>query len=96
MIPELELAVKLDPQFGRAWYNLGLARNAQGDVTGAIEALLRAESADPNDPRIPYARATVLAHQGNLAGARAAAQRALELNPNFTAAADLLRQLGGL
>ena len=93
VIPELELAVKLNPQYSQAWYNLGLARSAQGDLAGAAGALLHAESADPNDPRIPYARATVLARQGNIDAAQAAARRALDLNPNFTAAADLLRQL---
>jgi Flp pilus assembly protein TadD len=95
VIPELEQAVKLNPQFARAWYNLGLARSAQGDAVGAITALLRAESADPTDPRIPYARATVLARMGNLREARVAARHALELDHNFTAAADLLQQLGG-
>lgn len=94
VIPELETAVKLNPNFAPAWYNLGLARNAQGDTSGALRALMRGESADPADPRIPYARATILAQQGNLPAARTAAQRALELNLNFAAAADLLRQLG--
>jgi Flp pilus assembly protein TadD len=70
-----------------------LARSAQGDLAAAVGALLHAESADPNDPRIPYARATVLARQGNIEAAQTAARRALDLNPNFTAAADLLRQL---
>ena len=78
----------------RAWYNLGLVRNGGGDNPGALEALARAESADPNDPRIPYARATILGRLGNLSEARTAARRALELQPDFPAAADLLHQLG--
>jgi Flp pilus assembly protein TadD len=94
VIPELEKAVQLDPQLARAWYNLGLARSGRGDDAGANAALVRAESADPDDPRIPYARATVLARMGNLAEARVAARRALELNPGFTAATQLLQQLG--
>jgi len=92
---ELEAAVKCDPRHARAWYNLGLTRSGNADDLGAVEALSRAESADPNDPRIPYARATVLARMGNLNEARTAAQRALELEPNFPAAAGLLRQLNG-
>jgi tetratricopeptide (TPR) repeat protein len=94
MLTELEAAVKCDPRHARAWYNLGLARSGQGDDHGALDALERGETADPNDPRIPYARATILARLGNLAEARTAARRALELQPNFTAAANLLQQLG--
>ena len=95
VIPELELAVKYNPHHARAWYNLGLARSAQGDNMGAKEALAHAETADPDDPRIPYARAIVLAKLGNISEARASAQRALDLAPSFTDAAILLRQLNG-
>lgn len=94
VIPELELAVKYNPRYARAWYNLGLARSAQGDDVEAEAALARGETADPNDPNIPYARATVLTRLGRLNEARAAAQRALSLDPHFTEAASLLRQLG--
>jgi Flp pilus assembly protein TadD len=92
---ELEEAVKCDPRHARAWYNLGLARAGGGDDAGAEAALLRAEAAEPNDPAIPYARATILVRQGRIAEARTAAQRALEINRNFTSAAALLQQLGG-
>ncbi|MGN6552346.1 MAG: tetratricopeptide repeat protein [Verrucomicrobiota bacterium] len=94
VISELEEAVKLDPRHARAWYNLGLARHAAGDSFGAIQALLRAESVDPRDPGIPYARATIHAQLGQMDEAREAARRALQLNPGFTVAANLLRQLG--
>jgi tetratricopeptide (TPR) repeat protein len=95
VLTELEAAVKCDPHHARAWYNLGLARSGQGDDNGALEALLRAETAAPDDPRIPYARATVLARLGNVTEARTAARRALALQPNFPAAAELLQRLGG-
>jgi tetratricopeptide (TPR) repeat protein len=90
---ELERAVKLNPKDARAQYNLGLARNAAGDPDGAIHALLAAEAADPRDPRTPYARATIYAHLGELREARQAARRALELNPGFGDAKNLLQQL---
>lgn len=93
MMQELEQAVKCDPQFARAWYNLGLARSGQGDNPGALAALVRAESAEPSDPSAPYARATVLARMGRTTEARQAAQRVLELNPQFTPASDLIHQL---
>lgn len=95
VVSELELAVQCDPRHARAWYNLGLVRSARGDDAGAVEALLSAETADSSDPRPPYARATVLARLGKINEARIAAQRALELDSNFAAAADLLRQLNG-
>lgn len=95
VLAQLEEAVKLDPRHARAQYNLGLARNAASNPTGAIHALLAAESAAPNDAMIPYARATIHAQLGQLREARQAASRALEINPQFAEAATLLRQLNG-
>jgi len=93
VMAELEEAVKLDPQHLRAGYNLGLARHAAGNSLGAIQALLAAETAAPHDPQIPYARATIHAQLGQVNEARQASRRALELNPEFAAAAALLLQL---
>jgi tetratricopeptide (TPR) repeat protein len=93
VLPELETAVRLDPKNAGAGYNLGLARNAAGDPAGAIRALLAAESGDPYDPRIPYARATIHAQLGQLNEAALAARRALEIDPGFTDAKTLLNQL---
>ena len=90
---ELEAAVKCDPRHDRAWYNLGLARSGSGDELGALAALARAETLATTDPRIPYARATILARLGRFEQARTSARRALELNPHFDAATGLLRQL---
>jgi Flp pilus assembly protein TadD len=93
VMAELEQAVKLDPRHARAAYNLGLARNAAGNPRGAIQALIAAELAEPRDPQIPYARATIHAQLGEIDQARSAASRALELNPQFVPAAQLIRQL---
>ncbi len=90
---ELATTVELEPRHGRAWYNLGLAQNAQGETEQAIKSLVRAESADPHDAGIPYARATILARLERYAEARAAANRALELRPAFNEASTLLRIL---
>ena len=89
----LEQAVRLDPQHARAWYNLGLARHRLGQPEAAMEALARAESIAANDPVAPYARATILAQLGRLPEARQAARRALEIQPDFAPARDLLEQL---
>jgi len=93
-VEALERAVALDPRHARAWYNLGLARHALGQTDQALQALLRAEAADPTDARTPYARATILARLNRIAEARAAAQRALELQPHFPEAELLLQSLG--
>jgi predicted CXXCH cytochrome family protein len=92
-IEALQAAVRLDPGHARAWYNLGLALNAAGQSQDALSALLSGESADPNDPRIPYARATILARLGRMNDARRATQRALEIEPRFSPAQELLRSL---
>ena len=85
--------MKLDPAFSRAWYNLGLARSQQGNVEQALEALTKAESLEPTSPQIPYARATILARVGRGLEARAAAEKALSLQPRFAEAAALLQTL---
>jgi tetratricopeptide (TPR) repeat protein len=90
-----ETTVKLAPAYARAWYNLGLARSTAGDLAGAIIALLQAEGVDPNDPRAPYARATILARQGKTAEARTALQRALAIQSHFPPALELMRRLSG-
>jgi tetratricopeptide (TPR) repeat protein len=89
----LQAAVRLDHGYARAWYNLGLALNSDARTEEALEALGRAESADSSDPRSPYARATILARLGKLEEARRAAQRALEIEPRFEPARELLRSL---
>jgi tetratricopeptide (TPR) repeat protein len=89
----LEAAVRLDPQFSQAWYNLGLACNALGQTDSALQSLLRAESIDAASPQIPYARATILARLGRLQEARAAAHHALEIQPGYKEAAELLQEL---
>jgi tetratricopeptide (TPR) repeat protein len=91
----LEEAVKLDRRHARAWYNLGLARNGLGDISGALDALARAETLASNDPQIPYARATILARIGRQEEARTAASRALSLAPGFQSAQELLQSLPG-
>jgi tetratricopeptide (TPR) repeat protein len=92
-VAALEQATRLDPRHARAWFNLGLARNALGQTDAALDALIRAESLAPNDPQIPYARATILAHVGRQPEARVAAGRALELNPGYADARRLLEEL---
>jgi tetratricopeptide (TPR) repeat protein len=89
----LETTVRLDPLHARAWYNLGLARNQAGNTEGALDALIHGEKADPRDPQIPYARATILLQLSRHAEARQALELSLQTQPEFPAARDLLNQL---
>jgi predicted Zn-dependent protease len=59
----------------------------------AIAALLQAESADPADAAMPYARATILIRLGRQDEAIAATKRALQLRPDFPEAFQLLQSL---
>lgn len=93
VIHSLQEAVRLDPSLGRAWYNLGIAKNSQGDVPGALEALQRGELANPGDPGIPYARATILAQQGRRQEALAAVERVLSIAPGHGEAMQLRAML---
>jgi tetratricopeptide (TPR) repeat protein len=92
-IAQLQEATRLNPRYADAWRNLGLARAAQDDLPGALDALARAEGLEPGDPRLPYARATVLARLRRAAEARTAALRALELRPDYSEALELLDRL---
>lgn len=92
-IAALRECVRVAPQMGRAWYNLGLALHGQKQSEEAIAALLKGEAADPADPGIPYARATILAQLGRRPEAAAAARRALAIHPGFQEARQLLMLL---
>ena len=93
--PSLVKAVQLNPRHSRAWYNLGLARNQAGQPEAAIAALLKAENVEQNDPSIPYARATILFDPlRRIPEAIEAAQRALQIQPGYPPARQLLQRLG--
>jgi superkiller protein 3 len=89
----LEQTVALDPQYAQAWYNLGLAHNAAGQAEKAVSCLNRAEAIDHRSAQIPYARATILLRMQHIEEARAAAKRALELDPGNAAAQELFDYL---
>lgn len=88
-VAALREAVRVNPRFARAWYNLGLALNGQGKTDEALDALRHGEEANGTDPGIPYASATILAQLGRISEAKAAAERALTIRPDFTDAQRL-------
>lgn len=89
----LTQTVKLNPQHGQGWYNLGLAYSALGKTSDALAALAKAESLEPKDAHIPYARAVVLFRNNRFSEARDAAQKALRIQPDFKAAKTLLQNI---
>jgi predicted CXXCH cytochrome family protein len=89
----LREAVRRDPAYARAWYNLGLVLNQAGRVDEALAALASAEKAGPRDPDIPFAAATIYAQRNRLPEAEAAARRALAIAPDHPQARALLQQL---
>jgi tetratricopeptide (TPR) repeat protein len=84
MLKEAELAlseaVRRDPRFDRAWYNLGLLLAHTGRLQEAVATLQQAEALAPDIADYPYARATVLSQLGDQIGASAAAQRAQQVS----------------
>jgi tetratricopeptide (TPR) repeat protein len=91
----LRSAIRIDPQFGRAQYNLGLLLNTGGRVEEAIACLKQAAAVERTNPDAPYAEATIHLRLGNLDAARAAAREALARNPDYQPAQQLLQQIGG-
>ncbi len=89
----LREAVRLQPAFSRAWYNLGLALDSSGLTEEALDALAHAKATNQNDPEAPYAAATILARLGRWKEARREAERALEIQPRFQSAQELLRTI---
>ena len=89
----LEETVRRAPEFGRAWYNLGLAYAASERLTNAIDALRRAETLLPGSPDPAFARATIHLRLRDPVSARAAARTALEQDARHAPSLTLLQQL---
>jgi len=69
---DLEIAVKLGPQLGSLYANLGLARWRNGDVAGAFAALRRGLEVEPRSPPLLQNLAALYFDQQKPAEARAA------------------------
>lgn len=88
----LRTAIERDPAFARAHYNLGLLL-AQAERLGeASTALREAERLAPQSADFAYALATVLLRTDDRTGAHAAAERALQSDPNHAGARQIVRQ----
>jgi tetratricopeptide (TPR) repeat protein len=90
---KLREAIKLDPRFSRAYYNLGLLLSGQGHDEAAIISLRNASDTGPGDPGPPYALATIYLRLGQTSAAETAAREALRRNPSYRPAAALLQSM---
>src|SRR6185437_8327872 len=80
----LEKAVKLDPQFAEAWYQLGKLQEAKGDKPQALESYQKAVAADPKLIS-PYERIAELnSLDKKWPEVTSATDAALKLNPTGT------------
>jgi Flp pilus assembly protein TadD len=93
-LAHLQKAVAWDPLSPPFRCMLAVVLNQMGKTVEALETLAQAEKLSPNDPQIPYARATILVRAGRMQEARAAANRALQVQQDFQPATELLQQLG--
>jgi tetratricopeptide (TPR) repeat protein len=90
---KLREAIRLDPRFSRAYYNLGLLLSGQGHDAAAIISLRNASDLGPGDPGPPYALATIYLRLGQTDAAETAAREALRRNPSYQPAAALLQSM---
>ena len=74
-------AIKTDPQYGPALYNLAIIKTANGDEAGAIELYKRAIAADPTDANANLNLGFLLYETGDKTGADSAFRKAIALNP---------------
>jgi len=91
---KLREAIRLNPRYARAYYNLGLLLSGQGHVEAAIISLRNAAIFAPDDAEPSYALATIYLRLNQRAAAATAAREALQRNPAHREAASLLRTIG--
>ena len=71
---------------------LAQVQDQLGQLGEALKTLDRAQVSAPEDPHIPFVRATILTRNKRDNEAKTALNRALQIDPDFKAAQELLRQ----
>lgn len=94
-IEECKKALKLDPDFGNAWNDIGAYLIEKREFDKAIPYLRKAcKSKNYDSPEFPhYNLARLYIQKGMLLTAREELGIAIKSNPNFNTAANLLRSL---
>lgn len=81
-LKQLEVAVRIRPDFAEAWSDLGQVRLQVEDPSGALTALEHAVATDPNDAVAQYRLGAEYLHQGKTQAAVEHLRQAYTLNPS--------------
>jgi tetratricopeptide (TPR) repeat protein len=94
-IAQCEIAIKLDPEFGNPYNDIGVYLMQQQKLDDAIPWLEKAKNTKRYEPRhFPYLNlGRVYSAKGMLQKALAEFRSALRLNPNDSAIAQLIEEL---
>lgn len=97
-IKECEAAIRIDPEFGNPYNDIGVYLIEKGEYDEAIPWLQKAMTAKRYEPRhYPYMNmGRVLARKGSYEEAVRELKKALEIEPNYTAARVELHKVLGL
>lgn len=88
-----EAAVKKSPELALAHRNLGIAKQLEGDVEGALASYELALARDETEPVVHNNVAVILMSRGELGMAERHLRRELELNPSYAPARDNLKKI---
>jgi len=79
----------------QADFYLQIANGAlyEGDPTGALQALIKAEELNPKLPELYHSRSLALLAKGDADGALAAVRKALQMKPNYASACSTMGKL---
>jgi tetratricopeptide (TPR) repeat protein len=81
--PELDRAVRLDPNFAECWYLLGLIEKEAGNTEESIQLFKKALAGDPQNPDALYKLGQGLLQSGDRAGAIARWRQVIAINPDY-------------
>ena len=90
-VAHLQKATAADPQFGEAWTCLGLAHEAHADWALAVDALTKALDLSDRSSALWFSLGQCSMRLGRQPEALKAFDRALEIDPDFAAAAGWRR-----
>ena len=98
VLPLLDQAIQLDPNFGNAYIERGIVKIRDNDISGALSDLGEANTRLPDDPLVFYNLAQAHLKAGDEERALAAAQRVQELDitnlPNYLLLGQIYIQTG--
>jgi tetratricopeptide (TPR) repeat protein len=92
-LAQFQKAIAMDPVSPPLRCQTALLLEQLGRKDEALRMLVEGEKALPTDPRLPFAQASFFARNQRLEEARAAANRALKLEPESPSAKELLKKL---